>query len=88
MTQAIKVPKARPRPKKRAPAPAMSKVDARAQMAQALAAMPEESFNWFVLWASGRPVSFPDGTGGFTSESRAAIEQLRGAARAYLEATQ
>lgn len=50
-----------------------------------LAEMPDESFGWFVAWALG---GFPDGLGGFTPESRTAIEALRRAAEAYVPASE
>ncbi|MGE3276706.1 MAG: hypothetical protein AB7O67_16465 [Vicinamibacterales bacterium] len=50
-----------------------------------LATMPDEAFGWFVAWASGAPVTYPDGLGGFLPESRASIEALRTEARALME---
>lgn len=51
----------------------------------ALAGMPEEAFGWFVVWATGAMVQYPDGLGGFKPESRTAIAALRTAALAYRE---
>ena len=50
-----------------------------------LALMPDESFGWFVLWASGKMVQYPNGLGGFQSNSRKSIQELHEAAREYLE---
>lgn len=47
--------------------------------------MPEESFGWFVGWASGVNIQFPDGLGGFKPESRESINELRKAANSYIE---
>lgn len=47
--------------------------------------MPDEAFGWFVGWASGAMIQFPDGLGGFRPESRKAIEELRKAANKYIE---
>ena len=47
--------------------------------------MPEESWGWFVLWAQGNMVQYPDGLGGFKPESRASIERLRAEAEKYVE---
>jgi hypothetical protein len=65
----------------------------RGQMIEALATMPEEAFGWFVLAARSSAMTqgataqiWPDGIGGFMPESRAAIEALRDAVAAYLEA--
>lgn len=63
-----------------------AQITARKQMLAALAKMPEESFGWFVLWASGVPMQYPDGLGGFQEASRKAITALRTAAKAYKEA--
>lgn len=76
------------RPSKRATTPASEKPTTtygRAALLVALANMPDEAFGWFVLWASGSTVQFPDGLGGFRAESRASITALRSAAAAYLE---
>lgn len=51
-----------------------------------LATMPEESFQWFVAWAGGHPMVYPDGLGGFRPDSRQSIEALRVAAREYIDA--
>jgi hypothetical protein len=51
----------------------------------ALAAMPEESFGWFVAWASGVNMQYPDGLGGFSSQSQASILKLRAEAKNYQE---
>lgn len=57
----------------------------RAALLQVLAEMPDEAFGWFVAWAAGGMMQYPDGLGGFRSESRASIEQLRAAGKARLE---
>lgn len=56
----------------------------RMQLLLALAFMPEEAFGWFVAWASGASMPFPDGLGGFQPASRESIQALRDAARAYM----
>lgn len=60
---------------------------ARAALLTALAAMPDEAFGWFVGWASGSAVQYPDGLGGFMPMSRAAITELRAQANAYVKAS-
>lgn len=50
-----------------------------------LATMPEETFGWFVAWASGAMAQFPDGQGGFQRDSQAAIKALREAANEYMK---
>lgn len=50
-----------------------------------LATMPEESFGWFVGWASGIMIQYPDGLGGFQDDSRKSIESLRKEAKHYME---
>lgn len=57
----------------------------RADLIQALIAMPDEAFGWFVVWASGQMMQFPDGLGGFAPASREAITSLRAAAKHYLD---
>jgi hypothetical protein len=32
--------------------------------------MPDEAFGWFVGWASGVMIQYPDGLGGFQNDSR------------------
>jgi len=49
-----------------------------------LATMPDEAWGWFVAWAGGASVQYPDGLGSFSPESREAIQALREAARARL----
>ena len=58
----------------------------------ALAAMPDEAFDYFVLAAGAHAMLhgglvqiWPDGIGGFTVASRAAITAVRKAAAAYLD---
>lgn len=51
----------------------------------ALANLPDEAFGWFVGWASGSMVQFPDGLGGFQPQSRLGIAALRKAAGSYAE---
>lgn len=58
---------------------------ARAALLKVLETMPEESFGWFVAWASGLMMQYPDGLGGFREESRQSIQNLRAAAKAYME---
>ena len=58
----------------------------RGKLLEALALMPDEVFGWFVVWANGGMMQFPDGLGGFLPESRASIATLRDAAAKYLEA--
>lgn len=67
---------------------------ARAGLLTALATMPDEAFMWLVLACRQRAMVngannqvWPDGIGGFTSESRSAIDGVRGAAEAWIEAT-
>lgn len=50
-----------------------------------LATMPDEAFGWFVIWASGSMAQYPDGLGGFKSESRESIVALRKEAKEYLK---
>lgn len=50
-----------------------------------LATMPDEAFGWFVIWASGINTNYPDGLGGFSSESRKSITELRKVAKKLLE---
>ena len=50
-----------------------------------LTVMPDEAFGWFVVWASGGMMQYPDGLGGFMPASRDSILALRKAAREYLE---
>ena len=50
-----------------------------------LANMPEEAFGWFVGWATGSMVQFPDGLGGFRPDSRDAITKLQQTAKEYHE---
>lgn len=56
----------------------------RQKLIDALSSMPDESFGWFVGWASGAMVQYPDGLGGFMPESRKSVETLRAEANAYL----
>jgi hypothetical protein len=57
----------------------------RGALIEVLATMPDEAFGWFVGWASGVMVQYPDGLGGFLPESRASIEALHAAAKAFME---
>jgi hypothetical protein len=58
----------------------------REDLIRVLELMPEEAFSYFVTWAAGADVQFPeDDLGGFQHESQDAIVALRGAARAYLK---
>lgn len=54
----------------------------RGALLTALATMPDEAFGWFVVWATGVNVQYPDGLGGFSDESQASIQALRTAAHA------
>ena len=56
----------------------------RRRLLAVLALMPDEAFWWFVAWASGAMMQFPDGLGGFSMESRSAIADLRAAAEEFL----
>lgn len=54
--------------------------------------MPDESFDWFVLACQERAMMqgghtqiWPDGIGGFTSQSRASITAIREAAGQYIK---
>lgn len=47
--------------------------------------MPEEAFGWFVQWAKGGMITFPDGLGGFQEESQNSIRALKAAATEYVE---
>lgn len=58
----------------------------RVPLLTALSAMHEEAFGWFVAWAAGGMVQYPDALGGFSPASRQGIEALRTAARAYMDA--
>lgn len=48
-----------------------------------LATMPDEAFGWFVGWANGIMIQYPDGLGGFQDESRKSILALRKEAKVY-----
>ena len=62
----------------------MGEID-RKPLLQVLETMPDEAFGWFVLWASGHMVQYPDGLGGFQNESRTSIVALRKAATNYAD---
>lgn len=66
------------RPKNKAAAPN------REALLKALSEMPDEAFGWFVAWATGAMVQYPNGLGGFQPDSRRSIEALRYAAGKYL----
>jgi hypothetical protein len=64
----------------------------RARLLAALATMPDEAFGWFVMATLPAAMThgaqaqiWPDGIGGFTDASRAAITEVQAAAAAYLE---
>jgi hypothetical protein len=62
----------------------------RQQLLIALTAMPEEAFSYLVLACVPESVApsakiWPDGIGGFSGASKAAITAARTAAEAYLE---
>jgi hypothetical protein len=50
-----------------------------------LATMPDEAFGWFVGWASGVMIQYPDGLGGFQNDSRESITALRKEAANYID---
>lgn len=63
----------------------------RRDLIAALATMPDEAFDWFVVACptsamahGGRAQIWPDGIGGFSAESRASIDAVRKTADAYL----
>jgi hypothetical protein len=58
-------------------------IKARAALIAELLSMPEETFGYFVAWARGQPINYPDGLGGFREESRDAVLELRKAAGLY-----
>ena len=65
----------------------------RGQIIEALTTMPDEAFGWFVLACQPSAMThganaqiWPDGIGGFTSQSRKAITAIREAAAAYIKA--
>lgn len=60
-------------------------VSERSKLIGVLATMPEEAFGWFVAWASGAMMQYPDGLGGFRDESEKSIKALRKAAKKYME---
>ena len=66
--------------------------DNRKDLIAALVTMPDEAFAWFVLACppsamlkGGNAQIWPDGTGGFSKESRISIDIIRKAADAYFE---
>lgn len=68
-----------------------AKRDARDRLNRALQAMPDESFGWLLFslttleaHAARLPQIWPDALGGFTSENRAAITEVRAAADALV----
>jgi hypothetical protein len=68
---------------------------AREQIVSALATMPDEAFSWFAMATQASAMThgaltqiWPDGTGGFTAASRAAIATVQAAAADYLKAQQ
>jgi len=60
-------------------------LDNRLKLLLTLATMPDEAFGWFVAWANGGMMQYPDGLGGFKSESRESILALRKEAKEYLD---
>ena len=63
----------------------------RGDLIAALATMPDEAFGWFVLACAmsamtkgGNAQIWPDGMGGFSSESRASVDVVRAAADTYM----
>lgn len=57
----------------------------RKELLHVLEEMSDESFGFFVAWAMGGMVQYPDGLGGFFPKSRKSIQDLRKAANKYLE---
>lgn len=57
----------------------------RKELLKVLEDMPEEAFGWFVGWASGLMMQYPDGLGGFQDNSRESINKLRKVANKYIE---
>lgn len=55
----------------------------RIKLLKVLEEMPDEAFGWFVGWASGIMMQYPDGLGGFSENSRKSIELLRKEASEY-----
>lgn len=53
-----------------------------------LATMPEEAFGWFVMWANGGMMQYPDGLGGFSRNSQESILALRREAKEYIASVQ
>lgn len=56
----------------------------REQLLKHLAWMPEEAFEWFVMWAGGMNIQYPDGLGGFQPGARKSIEDLHTLAKTYI----
>jgi hypothetical protein len=66
----------------------------RTRLVRAIETMPDEAFAWLVLACAPHAMMhgagaqiWPDGIGGFTAASRAAIEEARAAAAAWLTAS-
>ena len=60
---------------------------ARLSLVMTLAHMPEEAFGYFVAWATGATMIYPEGLGSFSPESRISIDTLKAAAQAYRDQT-
>lgn len=64
----------------------------RVKLLEALATMPDEAFQWFVLATlpsaqlrgANRQI-WPDGIGGFMADSKSSITAIRAAAEAYVQ---
>jgi len=57
--------------------------DSRYELLAALAALPDEAYEWIV--GAALTQIWPDGLGGFMPESRTAITNVRAAAKAWAE---
>ena len=66
-------------------------MDPKTKLLHVLKEMPDEAFGYLVVMVAGGPEFrgsgqvWPDGTGGFMPESRAAIEAARHAAMDYMK---
>lgn len=60
-------------------------MQSRTKLLKILSEMPDEAFGYFVIWATGNDVRYPDTKqlGGFMPESRKSIIALKKAAIAY-----
>ena len=60
-------------------------MNSKAKLLKVLKDMPDEAFGWFVAWAGGAMMQYPDGLGGFRPESRKSIKALHEAAEDYIK---